>query len=85
MTRGDDPHHVGLAARPERRAAALARLDRDQPVDDAAALDQKFVHFAVDPIDFRAQFGQQFQSGVFSHGPDRHLESVGPPLGPLLL
>ena len=85
MARGDNPHHVRLTAGPERGAAALARLDRDQPVDDPTALDQKLVHFAVDPIDFRAQFGQGFQSGGFGHGLDHHLKGAAASLGwPLL-
>ena len=48
-------HHRRLARRPERRAAALAGLDGDQPVDDLAALDQQSVHRRVDAIDFDAQ------------------------------
>src|SRR5674476_144790 len=37
-------HHLGLAYRAERRAGFLAFLDRDQPVDDVAALHQQPVH-----------------------------------------
>jgi hypothetical protein len=51
MADGDTPHHIGLPDRPERRPAALLGLDRDQPVDDLAALDQQFVHGLVDPVD----------------------------------
>ena len=64
MARRDHPHHVRLAAGAECRTAALPRLDRDQPVDDFAALHQQLVHLAVDPVDLFAQFGQRFQGGV---------------------
>src|SRR5271154_2592147 len=49
---GDEAaHHIGLAARPERRAGTGAGFDRDQPVDDLAALHQDLVHARVDAID----------------------------------
>ena len=65
----DEPaHHVGLAAGPEGAAAAGARLDGDEPVDDLAALHQHFVQASVDPVDLVAQIGQSFRSGAsFKH------------------
>ena len=48
-------HHLGLARRPECRAAPCPRLDGDQPVDDLAALDEARVEIAVDPVDLLAQ------------------------------
>ena len=56
---GDAAHHLGFAPRPERRAAALLRLDLDQPVDDLAALDQQRMHCGVDPVDLDAQAGKR--------------------------
>ena len=55
VPRDDAAHHLGLARRPERRAAALACLDGDQAIDDLAALDQARVEIAVDPVDLVAQ------------------------------
>ena len=63
MALGERAHHRGLARRPEGRAAALARLDRDQPVDDPAALHQQFVHRRVDPVDLDAEIGKRFEGG----------------------
>ncbi len=56
-------HHRGFAGRPERRAAALARLDGDQPVDNPAALHQQFMHRCVDPVDIDAEIGKGFDGG----------------------
>ena len=52
-------HHIGLARRPERRTGFLCLLDRDQTIDDLAALDQKRVHGLIDAIDFAAQVGKR--------------------------
>ena len=55
----DQPaHHLGFARGTEGRAGILALLDRDQPVDDVAALHQQAVHRLVDPVDLLAEFGQ---------------------------
>ena len=51
-------HHLGLARRTERRACLGTALDRDQPVDDLAALHQKPVHRLVDAVDLLAQIVQ---------------------------
>ncbi len=48
------PHHLGFAPGPESRAAALARFDGDQPIDDLAALHQAVMQIKVDPIDLLA-------------------------------
>jgi len=50
MAGDEGPHHVGLAARPERQAAALPRLGFDEPMDDLAALHQQLVKRRVDAI-----------------------------------
>ena len=56
----DQPaHHVGLARRPERGAGFLRLLDRDQAVDDLAALHQQAVHGLVDAVDLVAQIGER--------------------------
>ena len=63
------PHHVGLARRPERRAGFLRLLDRDQAVDDLAALHQEPVHGLVDAVDLLAEIaegGRVF--GLVCHG-----------------
>ena len=52
-------HHVGLARRAERRAGFLRLLDRDQAVDDLAALHQQPVHGLVDAVDLLAQIAQR--------------------------
>ena len=59
MALDQPPHHVGLAGGPERGSGFLALFDRDQPVDDLAALDQQVVHFPVDAIDLDPQFGKR--------------------------
>ena len=61
------PHHLGLAVGAERRAAALAGLDGDEPLDDAAALDQQGVHAGIDPVDIDAEVGEQFGGGLLGH------------------
>ena len=53
------PHHVGLARRAERRAGFLGLLDRDQAVDDFAALNQERVHGLIDAIDLAPQIGKR--------------------------
>ena len=68
----DQPaHHLGLARRAERGAGLLGALDRDQPVDDLAALHQQPVHRLVDAVDLRAQIGErgrgEFLAGFFGH------------------
>ena len=65
----DEPaHHVGLAAGAEGAAAAGARLDGDEPVDDLASLHQHFVQAGVDPVDLVAQISQSFRGGAsFKH------------------
>jgi hypothetical protein len=57
------PHHLGLARRPERRTGFLGALDRDQRLDDLAALDQQPVHRLVDAIDVAAQVRQRRHGG----------------------
>ena len=51
-------------------------LDRDQAVDDLAALHQEAVHRLVDAVDLVAQIGERGRvgSGLFGHGrwPARH-------------
>ena len=65
----DQPaHHLGLARRAEGRAGFLALLDRDQPVDDLAALHQELVHRLVDPVDLLAQIVQRGCLGWLAHG-----------------
>ena len=62
----DQPaHHLGFARGPESRAGLLAALDRDQPVDDLAALHQELVHRLVDTVDLLAQVGQRGCLGCF--------------------
>ena len=65
-------HHLRLAVRPEGAAAALRALDRDQPVDDLAALHQQPMHVEIDAIDLAAQFGERvcggFQQRRVLHG-----------------
>ena len=56
-------HHLGLARRAERGAGLLALLDRDQPVDDLATLDQELVHALVDAIDVAPQVGEGRAAG----------------------
>ena len=51
-------HHVGLARRPEGGAGFLGVLDRDQAVDDFAALHQELVHGLVDAVDILAEFAE---------------------------
>ena len=70
----DQPaHHLGLARRAEGRAGFLALLDRDQPVDDLAALHQELVHRLVDPVDLLAQIAQRGGSvGWLAHGHRAH-------------
>ncbi len=52
-------HHVGLARRAEGGAGFLGLFDRDQAVDDLAALDQELVHRLVDAIDLAPQIGER--------------------------
>jgi hypothetical protein len=70
MALDETAHHLGLAGRPERRAAAGLRLHRDQPVDDLAALDQARVKVAVDPIDLLAQ---RLELGLWFQGSGVHV------------
>ncbi len=66
---GDEAaHHVGLAPRPEGRAAALPLLGFDQAVNDLAALDQELVQLGIDAIDLNSKVGQRFQAGRVGHG-----------------
>ena len=64
------PHHVGLARRAEGRAGLLGLLDRDQGVDDLAALEQKRMHGLIDAVDLAPQIGKRDILGVgqFRHG-----------------
>ena len=39
----------------------LGLLDRDQAIDDLAALDQKRVHRFIDTVDLRPQVGERFR------------------------
>jgi hypothetical protein len=50
-------HHIGLAARPEGRAAALLGFDLNEPVDDLPAFHEKAVESRVDAIDLLAKIG----------------------------
>ena len=52
-------HHVGFARRPKRGAGFFGLLDRDQVVDDLAALDQELVHLFVDAVDLLPQIGER--------------------------
>ncbi len=58
MTLDEPAHHVGLAGGAESGAGFLGLFDRDQPVDDLAALDQQAVHLFVDAIDLDPQIGK---------------------------
>ncbi len=61
---GDEAaHHVRLAPRPKRRAAALPRLGFDQAVNDLAALDQELVQLGIDAIDLDSEVSQGLQTG----------------------
>ena len=51
---------VGLARRAEGGAGFLRALDRDQAVDDLAALHQQRVHRLVDAVDLGAQIGKRW-------------------------
>ena len=64
------PHHLGLARRPEGGAGLLGLLDRDQPVDDLAALHQQRVHALVDAVDLLPQVGKRrcVGTGRLGHG-----------------
>ena len=56
----DEPaHHVRFPRRPKSRTGFLAFLDRDQLVDDPAALDQQRMHRLIDAVDFSAQVGER--------------------------
>src|SRR6202158_4308616 len=52
-------HHRRLARGPEGRARFLRALDRNQGLDDLAALDQQAVYRLVDAIDLLAQFRER--------------------------
>ena len=69
------PHHVGLAGRAEGRAGFFGLLDRDQGVDDLAALEQELVHRLVDAIDLAPQIGERnlLLAWRFRHGLPRQL------------
>ena len=56
-------------AGPERRAGFLRLLDRDQRVDDVAALHQQAVHRLVDAVDLAAQVGERWVGGTVSAWP----------------
>ena len=57
----DQPaHHLGFARWPKSGAGFFGLLDRDQVVDDLAALDQELVHLFVDAVDFLPQIGERF-------------------------
>ena len=62
-------HHVGLARGAEGGAGFLRLLDRDQPVDDLAALHQEAVHGLVDAVDVAPQIGERrcFRAGRLDH------------------
>ncbi len=69
MTLRQPAHHVGLARRPECGADFLGLLDRDQAIDDVAALHQQVVNLLVDGVDFFAQLLQGGRRrGCFGHG-----------------
>ena len=51
MAPNEPAHHVGLTRGAEGGTGFLRLLDRDQMVDDLAALDQELVHRLVDAID----------------------------------
>ena len=53
-------HHVGFARGPKCGAGFFGFLDRDQMVDDFAALDQEFVHLFVDAVDLLPQIGERW-------------------------
>ena len=61
MALGDGAHHRSFAGRTKGRAAALARLDGDQPVNDPPALHQQFMHRRVDTVDIDAKIGKRFK------------------------
>ena len=52
-------HHLGLAGGPEGGAGFLALFDRDQRIDNLAALDQELMHVFVDAVDLDPQIGQR--------------------------
>ncbi len=52
-------HHLGLARRTERGAGLLGALDRDQALDDLAALHEQAVHRLVDAVDLAPQVGER--------------------------
>ena len=63
-------HHRGFARRAEGGAGFLRALDRDQVLDDLAALDQERVHRRVDAVDLGPQSGKRWDVlvGLFRHG-----------------
>ena len=63
MALDDGLHHRRLASGPERRAPALPRLDRDQPVDDLAALHEGGVDVRIDAVDLDTEIGEGFMAG----------------------
>ena len=74
-------HHVGLARRAESGAGFLALFDRDQAIDDFAALDQKPMHLLVDTVDLAPQIGERLvlMARRFRHGS----RWLNPAIGPL--
>ena len=70
MALDEAAHHIGLTARPERRAGLAGALDAHEGVDDTAALDEQAVHGIVDAVDLAAQIVEGF--GRFCHGRPRY-------------
>jgi hypothetical protein len=66
MARDQAAHHIGLTARPERRAGLAGPLHPHQGVDDPAPLDQKAVHGIVQAVDLQSEFVEAF--GRLTHG-----------------
>ena len=71
----EPPHHVGFAAWPEGRSAALLGFDMDKAIDDLAALHQEAVHRGIDTVDLLAKIGQGLPGRGFT---GRGLEHDGP-------
>ncbi len=63
MALGERPHHRRLAPGPEGGAGFRRLLDRDQAVDDLAALHQQAMHRLVDAVDLLPQLGERGSGG----------------------
>jgi hypothetical protein len=73
MTAHQAAHHFGFPRRAESGTGFFRLFDRDQLIDDFAALDQELVHGGVDAIDLAPQIGKRRRgfarrfTGRFTH------------------